>query len=645
MTELVIRAIGARNFKSYGPEGQILRLGAEGCMALIGAIGSGKSSLAVDAPLWVLYGRGGPWQSGRSGKGLSGNKLVNRRAGSGDTTRAFVWLQEAGEGEAAWGDHFLVMRSRKRAGEERVIIRRGAEAFANPWNLGSWGEEYGEGDGAVEALIGTDYEGFLREVISNQHSARSWLDLSSSERQAEVARAGGLQPLQEAHQALRKQLKDLRADAQYLEGASSQRTREDASRGLSALEADSARWEAEQAARRAEIAAQLTQAREALVVAEERDRAEAEERQSREKALEETQPDQDALTPYQEAHRLAGANLAKLETIHAALTSRYRSVRDLPVGAPCPTCAQPVSDEALRWELHRIAEEGKQAAAELRQAQEEQRLATEALDGARAWFRETFATWQAQSRELKQYQPEAPGRRQEVALLERQQQALEQAPNPYVELMARARTEALDAASQRAVIEELQGLTREEQHALAILEEIVGPLGLQAQWSAGVLLTMEAEANSWLASLAPDLTLQLHPDKASTTGRKGDMDHVILRRFPSGEVEELALADLSGGERRHVSFALDRGYDRARRGSARCRVSALILDEATFAGLDVAGKAAMAMALGDLGYADVVVVDHDVQLHGRLGRTVEVRRDSGGYSTLTEVSDGDPSGD
>lgn len=124
------------------------------------------------------------------------------------------------------------------------------------------------------------------------------------------------------------------------------------------------------------------------------------------------------------------------------------------------------------------------------------------------------------------------------------------------------------------------------------LASALGPRGIQHYVFLGVLSQIESIANAYLAILADGgIQLALQGDE--------DADKIVksvLVRAANGELRERGLSQLSGGQWRRVSMALDLAFAEVvrRRGALRCNM--IVMDE-VLTHLDASGREAVGSVL------------------------------------------------
>ena len=155
--------------------------------------------------------------------------------------------------------------------------------------------------------------------------------------------------------------------------------------------------------------------------------------------------------------------------------------------------------------------------------------------------------------------------------------------------------------------------------------------------AAAALLTSEAAANQWLATLSDKGMSIDFPATKEVKGHIKEEIQTIVKSIEKGKEVERDLLTYSGGERRRINLAVDLGVAAAFTRGSGLALSLLVLDEEVFSGLDEGGKAAVVTALHGAGIADIVIIDHDPRLSSVLDRTLEVVRDSDEHSIIREI--------
>ena len=128
----------------------------------------------------------------------------------------------------------------------------------------------------------------------------------------------------------------------------------------------------------------------------------------------------------------------------------------------------------------------------------------------------------------------------------------------------------------------------EQALVLRRLAEVLGPRGILQYVFIGAMRLLEEIANTYLTLLADggiQLSLQGEWDSEK-------MIKKVLVRAADGELRERGLAQLSGGQWRRVSFALDLAFAEVVRRKGTLRCSLMVLDE-ILTHLDASGRHAV----------------------------------------------------
>lgn len=609
MGRLVVQRIALFNFGSW--EAGELELGGRGPVAVVGPNGSGKSTLASKALVWCLYGKAAPERMGSATRALGGKGLV--REGITGKGIARVCIELADEE----GHEYAIERSRTRTGSESITVAR-SRAFI------------GSDQGAVDALIGADYDVFCRTVIRGQGDVWSFAEAPDGRKREILDALSGAARFGEWHELARAQRAELQGQRAVLQSRADDVARRlgddtgDLGQRAEGWERDRTRKQAES---EAEIAALMDQIRAIASAA-----GVAEAMRLKRAELKARRPTLDT-APYDAVLRPVEAEFTRLDRERAAVEAEHRRLAAIKVGAECSSCGQVVRPDApvarKQAEVTQRAADADQAA---HQAAEELRAAKEAKKGAEDWLRAAVAAWEGELAALGPEQAAAP-----VAALEQAVKAakarlaeLRGAENPWKAAdAAREMAQARLRAEAEAAQESLALLARDEA-ALDALIEAYSPKGVRASLSRATLAAIESAANRWLDVLsAGTMSIEFEPERETQAGAtKIEIATTVRMRTDTGLVER-DLLQLSGGQRVRVNFAVDLGVAACFARGGSLALSLLVLDEAVFSNLDDAGKASMVQTIHHAGVADVVVIDHDARISDAMPRAVRIEMKEG----------------
>lgn len=604
----VIETISLAGFGSYGPKPQTLTLGGRGPLAIIGDNGAGKSTAVSKGLTWALYGKCPPERMGSGTRALTGRAVVG--TGQKSTTVRVTLTDTVG---ALW----TVVRSRGLTGRDQLEVNRDGEDLTDATQA------------TIDALVGADYDTWCRTVVRGQGDPWSFAEATDARKREILDVISGASLLGEIA---------ARAREKRLEAENEHRTLE---LDIAGTEAQIARYTIEatrqarddwdrQFADRIEV---LSEEIEALKTAE----AEAREHDSsigdnraKRQAICDSEPEIDRAA-YDAAIKLASDAYNAANTAFTVQKRDVDRLSSLGLGDPCPTCTQPVGTKvvetlsAARSSMVAAQDEVTEATAHLDECRS-------ALKGAQAWLDAERAAWKRRLADTPAVQPMHPAAKREREHAEQRLSDMKGVVNPYV---ARLELEQSRLADLTRELRIARHATREAAFAVDAArawEAALGSKGARAHMAEATIAAIETAANRWLSVLSDRPISVEFPPTREVKGKLKDEIKTIVHM--EGVTRDLL--SFSGGERRRVNLAVDLGVAAAC-GGGGLSLSLLVLDEEVFSGMDEDGKAAVVQALHGAGVADVVIIDHDPRLSSTLPRTIQVRRDSDGFSIMEEL--------
>lgn len=591
---LTVGSITIEGFISYRDRVELDFHG--GVMGVVGKNGAGKSTLVSKAITWALYGKCAPERMGSGTQALRGSAVVHD-----DCSECLVSVSLY-----RGSDQFVVTRSRKTKGSEKVeIVKNGENLAVEP-----------------EQIVGATYDVFVRTVVRGQNDPWNFAEATDARKREILDAISGADVLQPSLQRAKDQLKQLKTDhakavavvdtltrqlAQIPEAGAYEQLRDrfeqDRARKLDALDK--------------EIAAERAWLADAI-----RDHA----RWSAE---------QDALGPEpvldtsEFAVGLAEAAKAVSEAARWLGTAggELRTCSQVKAGHECPTCGQIVPEDNDAALKRAQAEKTYQEASEREiQAKQLQAQWNEFAEQRKREHQDRLAEWRHKRNQIPA--DKRGDYQRNIARLERDRAETAAAPNPYDNMTA-------DQQRQRTAMERDIAYNADSaaqiQRSIRIAEEwvqVLSPKGVAAHLAESTLVAIEAESNRWLSVLSGgSMSVEI-------TSQKNGKEQIDVKVVAGQTVRDLL--QFSGGQRTRINLAIDLAVSNVVSGSAGLALSLLVLDEAVFSGLDDEGKAAVADALSALGVRDIVVIDHDSRLTGVFPRTVVVEMD-GNASTVREI--------
>lgn len=588
---LILDSITVQGFGSY-TQMVTLTLGGQGAVAIVGANGAGKSTIASKALAWCLYGKTAPERMGSGTGMMRGKSILHPKA-----KKAIVMVA------LRRGDEMItITRERKRKGADKLTID------ADPAEQGD-----------VDAIIGVDYDVFVRTCLRGQADPWNWAEATDGRKREVLDAISGADRLAEPYERAKRILRDLLAiedSYRQREAAAERRVQESDPAGA---ERNLAQWEADQATRLASARSELQRLREVLAQKQKADAAAAglqAQRQTVHAPAFNLKPQEDWESEQRHKYTVADGQLAVLRTQLAAIPHHTP-------GANCPTCGQAVGPDAPVEKIRSDLTQKVAAATAVReQAHAEYSDAHRRLEEARAYVRQEQAKYEAELKRTQVPAPQAPAAQEAVEKAERWVQEIERAENPWARAVEQARAHHETAKRDLGHLSEARRQAHEDLVLAQGWVDVLHPKGVRSHMSRTALAAIETAANSWLSVLTGGaMQISLLPTKDVKGGSREEIQVIVTMNG-----EERDLISLSGGEKRRVNLAVDMGIAAVFAKGGALALSLLVLDEEVFSGMDEQGKQAVAQAIHQAGVADVVVIDHDPRLSGVLPRTIEVTR-------------------
>lgn len=166
--------------------------------------------------------------------------------------------------------------------------------------------------------------------------------------------------------------------------------------------------------------------------------------------------------------------------------------------------------------------------------------------------------------------------------------------------------------------------------------EALRPTGVINYLLEGVLFDLGQATQGFLRTLAPSLELQLRPTRQTKSGEAvvEQVEKIVRVRVPGSNVlQDHAVKQLSGGERRRLALALALGFSSlaARRGLLRSNM--LVLDEVT-QHLDGEGSARLGGLLRTLPHSTILLIAQQGTPIAESARTLDIVMKSNGESRV-----------
>ncbi|KFM28090.1 hypothetical protein F751_5201 [Auxenochlorella protothecoides] len=185
------------------------------------------------------------------------------------------------------------------------------------------------------------------------------------------------------------------------------------------------------------------------------------------------------------------------------------------------------------------------------------------------------------------------------------------AANPHEVEAGRLRAQL---ATEAARVLELEGRGADLAAQLAdlkLVHDALRPTGVVNYLLEGVLADLQATTGTFLAALAPSLTLELKPSRPGRADPEAVVEQVeksVKVRVPGSQVlQPRSIKQLSGGERRRLALSLALGFSALAKRRGLLQSNLLVLDE-VMQHLDAEGCARVAALLRTLPQASVLVV-------------------------------------
>lgn len=594
---LVVERIGVEGFGSYKAAAEI-ELNGQGALAIVGDNGSGKSTLVSKALAWGLYGKAAPERMGSSTSALKGKMILNDHA---DLATVHIVLRRGNASAPLRKWEIVRMRGRK-----------GGDAITVNGNVASQGD--------IDAIIGANYEVFVRTCLRGQGDPWNWLEATDGRKREILDVICGSSALEARYEKARKLQKDLETVLDRVRsqiGSVERRVEETNPEPLAVL---AATWDHDKEIRYQSALKEVEALYEALEAALRADQAML----TMHDPTPPVDPD-DLLRQHKAAVDAASANRDQTLGDLNAARRLFGQVAYLGAGQACPTCGEsipPKSSIILERSLREKALQDAEAAHEAADAYHKECLRNR--DEVRKWAADL------RDREMvrRSYRPQEPSAKMAYDAAVRRAEDLHQAVNPYKVAAEQAEMAHESAAKELTLLQELVVTNERDLRMARAWVEVLSPKGVRAQLAEQAIYAIQDEANRWLKILSGGaMVLTLSP-------RTETREHITSTIEVHGKVRPLI--SLSGGEKRRVNLAVDMGIASVFTNGGGLALSLLVLDEEVLSGLDSEGKHQVTKALHNAGIADIVVVDHDPALYGSLPRTVKVVKDSNG-SRVAEV--------
>lgn len=591
---LVVEGIGVEGFGSYKLPAAI-ELNGQGALAIVGDNGAGKSTLVSKALAWGLYGRAAPERMGSGTNALKGKLILNEDS---DLATVRILLRRPTSAETLWE----IVRMRGKKGGDSIVIN----------------DEAGTQED-IDAIIGADYEVFVRTCLRGQGDPWNWLEATDGKKREILDVICGSRALEPRYEKARQMQKDLETVLARVQAQISSVERRVAETNPEPLAAQAVAWEHDREMRRQSAEAEAKALHEALEAAMRADQAML--------TMHDDSPVEDPaelLRQHQAAVDAAAyARDQALGELNAA-RKLFSQVETLTEGQPCPTCGVKITSKSSVLAERSLREKAyKEAAAERDAAETFLAERQKAKADTQAWAQEVRVRQAARS----SYRPQEPSAKAAYEAALKRMEDVSTAANPYQVAADEAAKAHDNAARELTLLQELVITNERDLRMARAWVEVLAPKGVRAKMADQALYAIQDEANRWLKVLSGgSMVLTLSP---RTETRENITSSITVHG------KERPLISLSGGEKRRVNLAVDMGIASVFSSGAGLAVSLLVLDEEVLSGLDQEGKHQVTKALHDAGIADIVVVDHDPALYGSLPRTVKVSK--GRQGSVVEV--------
>jgi len=616
MAGLVLATIELQGFMSYGELPQTFQFGAQGPVAVVGINGSGKSSGVSRGLTWCLYGKCPPERMGTSTRMLKGRDIVNE-----DMKEARVTVRLFRADKPKRG--YVITRTRTRSKSDDVSIEN------------TKGKKIGNDQKTVDALIGVEYDTFVRTVVRGQNDVWNFAEATDTRKREIIDAISGSEVLSGSYDIARLRARENNSKADTYGRRAEDAERRTASYDVSSLEAKAGRWTIEHRHQVAEAEAQVA----AMMV--QLDEAQKADARMCDIAMERAQLQADEpsidVEPYDSS---VGASMSQLSRAMAALRTaetRQRELESLKEGEPCPMCSEKVGKAAAK--ALRGVKDGKipglRDSAE--SAEKFHRDAIEARGAAKAWLAEEHKQWASRLGSMVLRPDQAPMVDAALKAATGRMDDLKAATNPHKGTVDQARGQLYGLKREALCFRELEAYYRYEAIIAGSWAELLSPKGVRASIGDAVLAAIEAGANAWLAVLSDGrMSVEFRPTKSVRGIDKREIQTILSFKRDDGTVRPRGILNFSGGERRRINIAVDLGVAAAFSRGGSLSLSLLVLDEEVFSGLDEQGKVGVATAIHRSGVADVIVIDHDPALSGSLPRVISVVREKEGSKVYHE---------
>jgi DNA repair exonuclease SbcCD ATPase subunit len=615
MAALTLQSITARGFLSYHEPTSIEFRG--GAVAVCGKNGSGKSTITSKALTWCLYGETSPERMGSGAQTIKGKGVLGDGCADASVT---VTLAATGLPHVS----YAITRTRKKTGSDQIAVLGVHEDGRTEALRGE--------QGTIDRIIGVDHDVFVRTVVRGQGDPWNFAEATDKRKREIVDAVSGAEALDVPLERAKKLVVDLKAQLSTIETRRADAQRRKTATDIAAMQRDAAAWEAKRAeslqTARAEHAA-------ALAILQGVKQAEIDVRAlEAEIAQHRAQVPTLDFAPYDAA--IAEADQTHNDAVAAfrVAVAEWDRIQGLQAGSPCPMCAQTIGAEApvlarkaeLNGRLPHLEYGDKETARYAIECRESKRGAEQWLTAQRDGHRSQLSAMDAKLTATRRLAD--PNVVKMVEVWASRVQEIEQGQNPFGVALANAETEIRSLDREIAVFDESIALVR---HDLALAEcwvTALGPQGARAHMAEATLSTIETEANRWLSALsAGTISVSFASTRETAKGAtKEEIQTALTVRKADGTSVERSLISFSGGEKRRINLAVDLGVASAF-GRGRLALSALVLDEEAFSGVDADGKRAIVAALNAIGVHDVIVIDHDPALSGVMPRTITIVKD------------------
>ena len=324
---LIIDWIEAEGFGSYKAVGR-LNLGGRGPVAIVGANGGGKSTIASKAPTWCLWGKCAPERMGLATRSLSGNDIV---ADGCPEARVTVQLRDVQTGAV-----YTATRTKPRGKSDVLTLTRETPDGAV--------STFDAPQAAIETLVGGDYDVWTRTVVRGQNDPWTFAEATDARKREIVDALSGACTLDVPYQRAREFAKEAerrRMVAERLLQSAQGRVKDS---DVAHLEAQRDAFDATVAERVAAADAEVVALQAALADAKEQDHGATVRAAAREVHLR-SRPVLDR-GPYQQAEREASTVMSEAAGAAARAATTLQAVGSLQPGSACRTCGQIVQEAA-----------------------------------------------------------------------------------------------------------------------------------------------------------------------------------------------------------------------------------------------------------------------------------------------------------